>query len=160
MCNDGCSAGFPACAVIAAGDYVSFRSTPHVERVIAAVRDRGYIPALAINPATPLVAVEEMLPEIGMLLLMVNPGFAGQKMTPNSIRKIAKAKQMLVNTGLQDQILLQVDGNCSLRNAPRMIAAGADVLVAGSSSVFDPSLTVDKSVRVLRSAMAQEPKKA
>ena len=135
-------------------------STPHVERVIAAIRDRGYIPALTINPATLLVAVEEMLPEIGMLLLTVNPGFAGQKMTPNSIRKTAKAKQMLVNTGLQDQILLQVDGNCSLRNAPHMIAAGADVLVAGSSSVFDPSLTVDKSVRVLRSAMAQEPKKA
>jgi|GEM_PF-3782596 len=87
MCNDGCSAGFPACAVIAAGGILyPSESTPHVERVIAAIRDRGYIPALAINPATPLVA--------------------------------------------------------------------------GSSSVFDPSLTVDKSVRVLRSAMAQEPKKA
>lgn len=138
------------------GDYVSFHteSTPHVERVIAAIRDRGYIPALAINPATPLAAVEEMLPEIGMLLLMtVNPGFAGQKMTPNSIPKIAKAKQMLLDAGLQDQILLQVDGNCSLQNAPLMIGAGADILVAGSSSIFDPGLTVAEGVAALRKAM-------
>jgi ribulose-phosphate 3-epimerase len=138
------------------GDYVSvhYESTAHVQRVIAAIRDCGCIPALAINPATPLVAAQEMLPEIGMLLLMtVNPGYSGQTLAPNGISKIARAKRMLADSGFPE-ILLEVDGNCSLENAPRMMAAGADVLVAGSSSVFKPGLTVEQGVRALRSAMA------
>ena len=138
------------------GDYVSihYESTVHVQRVIAAIRDCGCIPALALNPATPLVMAEEILPEIGMLLLMtVNPGYAGQKLTPNGIDKIARAKRMLADLGY-DQILLEVDGNCSLENAPKMMDAGADVLVAGSSSIFKPELTVAQGVHALRDAMA------
>ena len=120
------------------GDLVAihYESTRHVDRVLQQISERGATPALALNPATPLCCADEVLDRIGMLLIMtVNPGFAGQKMTPGALSKIARAKEMLLRAGKTD-ILLEVDGNCSLENIPKMRAAGADVFVAGTSSVF------------------------
>lgn len=120
------------------GDVVSihYESTHHVQRVLAQIRDRGATPALAINPATPLEAVREVLPDIGLLLLMtVNPGFAAQKLVPGALDKISRARRLLDERGYEN-LPIEVDGNCSLENIPRMEAAGASVFVVGSSSVF------------------------
>ena len=138
------------------GDMVSFHyeSTPHVQRTISMIRDRGWIPAVALNPATPLEMIKEILPELGMLLVMtVNPGFAGQKLVPNGLSKISRARQMIDHSATPN-ILIEVDGNCSLANAPLMIDAGADILVAGTSSVFSSKLTVKEGVASLRTAMS------
>ena len=123
---------------IGTGDIVSvhYESTPHVHRALGMIRERGASPALALNPATPLQCAREVLNDIDMLLLMtVNPGFAAQKLVSSALDKIARAREMLDTLGLT-HMPIQVDGNCSLDNIPRMEAAGANIFVVGSSSVF------------------------
>ena len=132
---------------------ISYESTVHPQYVLQAVRDRGALPALAINPGTPLYAIEELLPDIGMLLLMtVNPGFAGQKLVPQSIDKIDRARQMLDSRGYTD-IPIEVDGNCSFEHVPNMIRAGASIIVAGTSSIYKEGLALRDGVRMLRQVM-------
>jgi ribulose-phosphate 3-epimerase len=132
---------------------ISYESTPHPQRALQAVREKGAIQALAINPGTPLCAIEELLPDIGMLLLMtVNPGFSGQKMIPQSIDKISRAKQMLDSRGYTG-VPIEVDGNCSFENVPMMVRAGASIIVAGTSSIYRKGLTLAKGVQMLRQAM-------
>lgn len=120
------------------GDVVSihYESTRHVHRALSMVREKGASAALALNPATPLECVREVLADIDMLLLMtVNPGFAAQKMVASALDKIKRARAMLDSLGFCE-MPIEVDGNCSLANIPRMESAGASVFVAGSSSVF------------------------
>lgn len=132
---------------------ISLESTPHAQKALAAVREAGAIPGLALNPGTPLTAVAELYPDLDLLLIMsVNPGFAGQKMVPQAIDKIARARQMLDNAGYP-QTRIQVDGNCSFDNVPRMVKAGADVIVAGTSSVFQPGLSLREGTKKLRQVM-------
>lgn len=132
---------------------LSYESTPHIHRALSLVKDAGAIPALALNPGTPLCVVEDLLPDISMLLLMsVNPGFAGQKLIPQSIEKIRRARRMLDDLGYH-HVRLEVDGNCSFEHVPRMVAAGADTIVAGSSSLFQKGLTLQEAARKLRQAM-------
>ena len=132
---------------------ISYESTVHPQYVLQAVQDRGALPALAINPGTPLFAIEELLPDIGMLLLMtVNPGFAGQKLVPQSVDKIDRARQMLDSRGYAN-IPIEVDGNCSFENVPSMIRAGASIIVAGTSSIYKEGLTLYDGVRMLRQVM-------
>lgn len=123
------------------GDIVSihYESTPHVQRALSLVKDRGGMAVLALNPATPIESAREVLPDIGAVLLMtVNPGYAGQKLVPQGIDKIRRMRAYLDDLGY-DKVLIEVDGNCSFENAPKMRKAGADIFVVGSSSVFDPS---------------------
>lgn len=137
------------------GDFVSvhFEGIHHVQRVLTMIRDRGAIPALALNPGTPIDAVRELLPDIGLVLLMtVNPGFAGQKLIPHSIDKIRRMRTLLDELGYPE-IEIEVDGNCSFANAPRMQAAGADILVAGSTSVFDQELGIRKGAEAMRACL-------
>ncbi|NLW20934.1 MAG: ribulose-phosphate 3-epimerase [Clostridiales bacterium] len=133
---------------------ISLESTVHAQRALAAVREAGAIPGLALNPGTPLVMLEELLPDVELLLLMsVNPGYAGQKLVPQSIGKIARARAMLDGAGYA-ATRLAVDGNCSFDNVPRMVAAGADVIVAGTSSLFMKGLSLQEGMARLRAAMA------
>lgn len=138
------------------GDIVSlsYESTVHIQRGLAAVRERGALPGLALNPGTPLDVIRELLPDIGMLLIMtVNPGFAGQKMVPQTLDKIARARRLLDDAGYPDTPI-EVDGNCSFENVPLMVARGADIIVAGTSSLFKKGLPLHEGVRLLRAAMA------
>ncbi len=138
-----------------AGDVVtiSLESTVHSQRALAAVRDMGLIPGLALNPGTPLCALEELLPDFALLLLMaVNPGYAGQRMVPQSIGKITRARALLDARGFA-ATRIGVDGNCSFENVPEMVRAGADVVVAGSSSLFTRGLTLGEGMERLRRAM-------
>jgi ribulose-phosphate 3-epimerase len=113
----------------------------HVDRTLRLIRSLGATPAIAINPATPLSAIEYVLDEVGTVLVMtVNPGFAGQKLIPHTIGKIAQVKAMIAGRGLD--IDIQVDGNVSFENIPKMVAAGANDLVVGTSSLYADGKTL------------------
>lgn len=123
------------------GDIVSihYESTPHVCRALDLIRQRGAVPALALNPATPLECAREIVESIGMLLVMtVNPGFASQKMVPAALKKIRRARMLLAEWGRAD-LPIEVDGNCNYEHIPQMEAAGANLFVTGSSSIFSAS---------------------
>ena len=108
----------------------------HLQRALSAIRAAGAKAAVALNPATPLCAIEDVLPDLDMVLLMtVNPGFAGQKLVPATLPKIARLRAMLDSAGYP-QVRIEVDGNVSFENAVRMRQVGADLFVAGTSSVF------------------------
>lgn len=135
-----------------AGDYVSvhYESTNHLARALDAVTKKGARAAVAINPATPIEHITEVLPMVDMVLLMtVNPGFAGQKIVPTSFDKIKRMREMLDRLGYEN-IKIEVDGNCSFENVPKMYDAGAEIFVVGSSSVFKKDLTVAEGARMLR----------
>jgi ribulose-phosphate 3-epimerase len=121
----------------------------HLHRTINLIKENGARAGVAINPATPLSALDYLLDEVYMVLLMaVDPGFAGQTMIPGAIGKIRQLKQKITESRLD--VKIQVDGNVSFQNAPRMVLAGADILVAGSSSVFRKDMTISEGMKALR----------
>ena len=90
--------------------------------------------------------MEELLDDIDMLLVMtVNPGFAGQKLVEGAFDKISRARKLLDTTGHSD-VILEVDGNCSFENIPKMHKAGAGVFVVGTSSVFHKDYTCETAI--------------
>jgi ribulose-phosphate 3-epimerase len=92
----------------------------------------GMKPAVAINPHTPVDLLKDILPDLYHVLIMtVNPGFGGQTFIPHSLEKVREMKEMIRKTG--KEILIEVDGGITVENAPSLIEAGADVLVAGST---------------------------
>ena len=120
------------------GDYVPIHaeSTPHLQRALTAIRVRGAKPMVALNPGTPITAIEELLDVIdGVLIMTVNPGFAGQKLVPSTLSKITRMRKFLDDHGYPD-IEIEVDGNVSFENAKKMTEAGADIFVAGTSSIY------------------------
>lgn len=104
----------------------------HLDRTVQKIRQLGKKAGVALNPATPLSAVEWVLPQTDLLLVMsVNPGFGGQSFIPYSLEKLRAARKMIRKTG--KDIALEVDGGVKLSNAQEILDAGADVLVAGSA---------------------------
>ena len=123
---------------IGEGDWVSvhYETTKHLQRVLATIKTRGAKALLALNPGTPVEMAAEVLDDIdGLLIMTVNPGFAGQKMVPHGIEKIKRARAFLDANGRQDAEI-EVDGNVSIPNAKRMREAGANIFVGGTSAVF------------------------
>lgn len=138
------------------GDYVSvhYEACTHIERVLKTIRDRGAKPMLALNPGTPLTALDELLPDIDAVLIMtVNPGFAGQKLIPQTLDKIARCRSLLDGRGFTD-VEIECDGNVSFENAKKMNAAGANIFVAGTSSIYAKSGTMEENLIKLREAIA------
>ncbi|MCA9413967.1 MAG: ribulose-phosphate 3-epimerase, partial [Candidatus Omnitrophica bacterium] len=116
---------------------VHAESCVHLDRTLSHIRSHGIKAGVALNPHTPLSALDHVLEKLDFILLMtVNPGYAGQKLVPSTLRKIADCKTLLEDHGRD--IPIEVDGNVSFENIPKMVAAGADILVAGTSSVFSP----------------------
>ena len=104
----------------------------HLDRSVQKIHELGKKAGVALNPATPLSAVEWILPQTDLLLVMsVNPGFGGQSFIPYSLVKLREAREMIRQTGRA--IDLEVDGGVKLSNAEQILAAGANVLVAGSA---------------------------
>jgi ribulose-phosphate 3-epimerase len=111
---------------------VHVEATNHLHRTIDIIKKAGKKAGVSLNPATPLTQIEEILPDIDLLLIMsVNPGFGGQQFIKTTLPKIIKARKML-NT-LANKPLLEVDGGVNLKNIANIARAGADVLVAGAS---------------------------
>ena len=114
------------------GITVHAEATVHLHRTVALIRERGIRAGVSLNPATPLSALEAILPDTDLLLVMtVNPGFGGQKFIERSLPRIAAAREMI--RSLAPEVLLEVDGGVSLKNIRTIADAGAQVLVAGSA---------------------------
>ena len=131
---------------------VHAEATVHLQRTLDAIRKSGASPAVAFNPHTPLECLRYVSDDVDMaLLMMVNPGFAGQKLIPAALGRITQCRQILDAAGRREASI-QVDGNVSFQRAPEMVALGADVLVAGTSSVFAPNVRPGRGIAKLRAA--------
>ncbi|MDD2246316.1 MAG: ribulose-phosphate 3-epimerase [Proteiniphilum sp.] len=110
---------------------VHYETCPHLHRVIQSIRAKGMKPAVTLNPHTPVSLLENILPDLDMVLLMsVNPGFGGQQFIEHSLKKVDQLRNMIQKMGTAT--LIEVDGGVNLETGKRLVEAGADVLVAGS----------------------------
>jgi ribulose-phosphate 3-epimerase len=122
---------------------VHVEALPHLQRAIDHLRKRGVRAGVAINPSTPLGALEEILPEADFVLVMsVNPGFAGQKLLPSSLDKIRRLREAIRARGLS--ALIQVDGGVHGGNIRTVVESGAEIVVAGAAAFAggDPEAAV------------------
>ncbi|PDW03771.1 ribulose-phosphate 3-epimerase [Candidatus Viridilinea mediisalina] len=142
-------------AFAAAGcDYISFHieATHHAHRAVQMIHGLGCKAGVAFNPATPLSSIEELLPDLDLVVLMsVNPGYGGQRFIPSSVDKIARLRQLCVARGCPDR-LIQVDGGVNTSNLPAVRDAGANVVVVGSA-VYNPNQSVADAVAGLQAAL-------
>jgi ribulose-phosphate 3-epimerase len=112
-------------------------TSAHVDRTLQLIRDHGMKAGLALNPATPLNCLDHVIDRLDMVLLMsVNPGFGGQSFIESSLPKIRAVRSLIAATGRE--IWLEVDGGVNAANIGRIVAAGADTLVAGSAVFATP----------------------
>ncbi len=131
---------------------VHVETCPHLNRTIQQIKDLGVKAGVTLNPATPLVVLEEVLNEVDQVLVMsVNPGFGGQAYIPSSTNKIARLRRRLQERNL-DHIALEVDGGINPGNAAEVVSAGADVLVAGSA-IYNSKASVAHNIAALREAV-------
>ena len=131
---------------------VHAESAVHLDRTLALVRELGVRAGVALNPATPLSALTYVLERVDFVMIMtVNPGYSGQAMVPAGLRKIADCRTLLDRE--DRHIPVEVDGNVSFEHIPRMVAAGADILVGGTGSVFRKGGTLEENVRRTREAI-------
>lgn len=131
---------------------VHVETCPHLHRTVEAIREVGARPGVTLNPATPLVALEEILPYVDLVLIMsVNPGFGGQSYIPTSTDKIRRLRAILDFIGSTAE--LEVDGGIKPDNAAEIVAAGASALVAGSA-IFGGSRTVAGNIAAFRTALS------
>lgn len=132
---------------------VHIETCPHLHNTVQLIRKLGARPGVTLNPATPLIMLEEILPYVDQVLVMsVNPGFSGQSYIPTSTDKIARLRQMLALRGLQN-VDIEVDGGVKPENAAEIVAAGADILVAGSA-IFNDRASVAENIAAFRRALA------
>lgn len=130
---------------------VHVETCPHLHRTIEQIKEHGMRAGVTLNPATPLVSLDEILSYVDLVLVMsVNPGFGGQAYIPTSTAKIARLRQMLDERGLPE-VELEVDGGVKPDNAAELVQAGATVLVAGSA-IFNSQATIAENLAALRHA--------
>lgn len=122
---------------------VHYEACVHLHRTIQEIHDAGMKAGVTLNPSTPVSVLEDILGDVEMVLLMsVNPGFGGQQFIENTIEKVKRLKAMINAKGLGT--LIEVDGGVQTETAPRLVAAGVDVLVSGSYifKASDPIATI------------------
>lgn len=118
----------------AGADYltVHVEACPHLHRTIQSIKERGVKAGVTLNPATPIQSIQDILPDVDLVLIMsVNPGFGGQRFIPSVLSKVTVARTMLDR--IKSTALLEVDGGIKIDNVAQVVAAGATVLVAGSA---------------------------
>jgi ribulose-phosphate 3-epimerase len=126
-------------------------AAPHLHRVVQQIHQLGIKAGVAINPATPVVTLEDILGDLDMVLVMtVNPGFGGQKFIESVLPKITRVRQMIVERGRTCDV--EVDGGIGVATAPLAVRAGANLLVAGAS-VFNDKESVAAAIRRLRESL-------
>ena len=127
---------------------VHIEACPHIHRVVRAIKELGVKAGVSLNPDTPVNALDEILPELDLVLVMsVNPGFGGQTFIETTLDKIAHLRAELDRKGLAAE--LEVDGGINAENAAKVAAAGARVLVAGAA-VFGSGRTVREALEKIR----------
>lgn len=132
---------------------VHVETCPHLHRTVQVIRELGVRPGVTLNPATPLSMLEEILPDVDLVLIMsVNPGFGGQSYIPGSTAKIRRLRQML--DAIDSTADLEVDGGIKTHNAAEIAAAGANVLVAGSA-IFGGGQSIAANIAAFRRALGE-----
>ena len=124
---------------------VHYEACLHLHRTVQEIKKAGMKAGVTLNPHTPVSMLEDILPDVDMVLLMsVNPGFGGQEFIPQSVEKIARLKEMILRKNLST--LIEVDGGINLETARLALDAGADILVCGNSifSAENPEETIAK----------------
>ncbi|MCD7933173.1 MAG: ribulose-phosphate 3-epimerase [Tannerellaceae bacterium] len=122
---------------------VHYEACTHLHRTVYAIKEAGMKAGVTLNPHTPISLLEDILPDLDMVLLMtVNPGFGGQKFIEHSVEKTARMKEMIEKRGVNT--LIQVDGGVNMETGKRLLTAGADILVTGSFvfKASDPYQTI------------------
>jgi len=131
---------------------VHVEASPHLQGTIQLIKKLGAKAGVSLNPPTPLSAVEEFIPHVDLVLIMsVNPGFGGQSFIPETLLRIANMRKMLDDRKLSAE--LEVDGGITADNAPDIVKAGANVLVAGNS-IFRAEEGISRAIRRLREAVS------
>jgi ribulose-phosphate 3-epimerase len=122
---------------------VHYEACKHLHRTVQAIKQEGMQAGVSLNPHTPVAVLEDVIKDLDLVLIMsVNPGFGGQSFIENTYKKISQLKEMIEKTG--SNALIEIDGGVNDKNAEKLVAAGANVLVAGSF-VFksdDPTRTI------------------
>ncbi|MBK6481707.1 MAG: ribulose-phosphate 3-epimerase [Chitinophagaceae bacterium] len=134
---------------------VHIEASPHLHRTIQQIKEHGMMAGVAINPHTPVSQLEHVIAAIDLVCLMsVNPGFGGQKFIANTYIKIKQLKDLIVASNSKAKI--EIDGGVDLRNAGALLAAGADVLVAGNTvfSAENPDQTISLLKNTVRNTIA------
>ena len=128
---------------------VHYEACTHLHRTIQEIHDAGMKAGVTLNPSTPVSVLEDIIADVDMVLLMsVNPGFGGQKFIENTIAKVKRLKKLINESG--SKALIEVDGGVQAETAPRLVAAGVDVLVSGSYVFKAPDpLAVIRELRSL-----------
>ena len=130
---------------------VHVETCPHLHRTIETIKASGAKAGVALNPATPLSSLDEVLPLLDLILIMtVNPGFGGQTFIESMIDKIVRLRKMLDER--QANAELEVDGGINADTAPKVVAAGAEVLVAGAA-IFNSKLGASKALTEMRTLL-------
>jgi ribulose-phosphate 3-epimerase len=123
--------------------------TQDLDKTLQDIRNLGKFACLAISPQIPISIIDGVLNNVDMInLLAVNPGFAGQKAIPSTFEKIKRLKEKLSIAGYD--IPIQVDGNVSYENIPLMLKSGAEILVLGTSSLFQKNILLEESLKVIK----------
>lgn len=131
---------------------VHVEADAHLHRTVMAIRAAGAQAGVVLNPATPVVAVEEALQFVDYVLVMsVNPGFGGQQFIPQALDKVRRLRQMIVERQLN--VRIEIDGGVDRANIEKVVAAGAEIIVAGSAIFGKPD--AEAAVRELREATVQ-----
>jgi ribulose-phosphate 3-epimerase len=130
---------------------VHTEATAHLNRVLSSIRDAGAVPGVTLNPATPLVMIEEVLPLVGLVLVMsINPGFGGQTYLPASTARIARLAEMRAERALD--FIIEVDGGINPATIRAAADAGCDLMVAGTA-VFGAHGSVAANIEALHAAL-------
>ena len=135
----------------AGADIITFHpeAGPHPHRTVQAIKAAGCKAGISLNPATPIAALEELIEDIDLILVMsVNPGFGGQKFIKTQLEKIHRIRDLITAAGRE--IELEVDGGVNSKNAEEIIAAGADVLVAGTAVFQNGRQAYADNIKALR----------
>ena len=131
---------------------VHIEACPHIHRVVQAIKELRVKAGVALNPSTPIDTLNDILPSLDLVLVMtVNPGFGGQDFIEGTLDKIARLRTKLDKEGLTAE--LEVDGGINAEIAPRVVKAGARVLVAGAA-VFGSGKTIKEAVQRIRKSLA------
>ena len=125
---------------------IHYEASTHLHRSIHAIKDLGMKAGVVLNPHTPVNLLEDMITDLDLVLLMsVNPGYGGQKFIENTYKKISLLKEMILQKNAES--LIEIDGGVTLENMPKLVAAGADVLVAGNT-VFGSDNPIETIARL------------
>ncbi|MBH25298.1 MAG: ribulose-phosphate 3-epimerase [Myxococcales bacterium] len=132
---------------------VHAEATRHLHRTLQAIRAAGARAGVSLNPATPVSALEHVLGDLDLILIMsVNPGFGGQAFIPETLPKLKATRQLLASRGREDDVVLEVDGGVKASNIGAIAAAGANAFVAGSA-IFKGELSYRETIQKMREAI-------